>query len=54
MIEICVVLHNYVIEENDDVLNDRRDDSDVSDVDEALSEGDELNNPVPHLWPNDH
>ena len=39
---------------NDDVLNDWRDDSDISDVDEACSEDDELNNPVPQLWPNDH
>ena len=44
IIEACVVLHNYLIEENDDVLDDWRDTSDVSDVNEALSEGEELNN----------
>ena len=51
MIEAYVVLHNYLIEENNDVLDDRRDDSDISDVDEASHE---LNNLVPQLWLNDH
>ena len=44
---MLVVLHNYLIEEHDDVLEDWRDDSDISDVGDALSDDDELNNVVP-------
>ena len=51
IIEACVVLHNYLIEENDNVLDDWRDDFDISDVDDTLSDNDELNNPVLQLWP---
>ena len=47
VIEAWVVLHNYLIEQYDDVLDDWRDDSDIFDVDEAHSEDDELNNPDP-------
>ena len=54
IIEALVVLHNYFIEEHDYMLEDCRDDSDISDVDDALSDDDELNNAVPHLCLNDH
>ena len=54
MIEACEVLHNYLIEENNDVQDNWRDDSDISGVNEALSEDYGLNNPFPQLWPNDH
>ena len=54
IIEACEVLHNHLIEQNDDVLDDWRDDSDISDVNEVLHEDDELNNVVPQQWPNDH
>ena len=54
IIEALVVLHNYFIEEHDYMLEDWRDDSDISDVDDALSDDDELNNAVPHLCLNDH
>ena len=54
MIEACVELHNYLIEENDDLLDDWRYNSDISDVNEALSEDDKVKNLVPQLWPNDH
>ena len=47
IIEASVVLHNYLIEEHNAVLDDWRDDSDISDVDDALSDDDELNNLVP-------
>ena len=47
IIEVSVVLHNYLIEEHDDVHEDWRDDSDISDVDDALSNDDELSNVVP-------
>ena len=53
-IEASIVLHNYLIEEHDNVLEDWRDDSDISDVDDALSDDDELNNVVKRLCPNDH
>ena len=45
IIEASVVLHNYLIKEHDDVLDDWRDASNVSEVDDAISEDDELNNP---------
>ena len=54
IIEVSVVLYNYLIEEHDDVAEDWRDDSDISDVDDALSDDDELNNAVPWLCLNDH
>ena len=47
IIEASVVLHNYLIEEHDDMHDDWRYDSDISDVDDALCEDDELNNLVP-------
>ena len=47
IIEVSVVLHNYLIEEHDDVHEDWRDDSDISDVDDALSNDDELSNVDP-------
>ena len=47
IIEASVVLHNYLIEEHDDMLDDWRDDSDISEVDDELSEGDQLRNLVP-------
>ena len=52
MIEACVVLHNYLIE--DKVLDDWSDNSDISDVDEAPSQDDELNSLVPQLQLYDH
>ena len=46
MTEASVVLHNYLIEEHDDVLEDWRDDSDISDVDDGRSDDNKLNNAV--------
>ena len=54
IIEESVVLYNYLIEEHDNVPEDWRDDSDISDVDKALSDDDELDNVVSQLCPNDH
>ena len=54
IIEASVVLHNYLIEEHDGVLEDWRDDSDISDGDDALSDDDELNNVASQLCLNDH
>ena len=46
-VEASVVSHNYLIEEHDNVLVNWRDDSDISGVDDALSEDDKFNNLVP-------
>ena len=54
VIEASVVLHNYLIEEHDNVPEDWRDDSHISDVDDALSDDDELNNAIPCFCLNDH
>ena len=47
IIELSALLHNYLIEEHDDLLDNWRDDDDISDMDNALSEDIRLNNPVP-------
>ncbi|KAL7562435.1 hypothetical protein ACA910_020577 [Epithemia clementina (nom. ined.)] len=53
-IMVSVILHNFLNQRNDDVPEDWIDDDDASDVDDCLSDNDELNMPLDPNLPNKH
>ena len=52
VMDTCIILHNVLIEQNEDIPNDWMDDE-ASDVNDALSETDKLNQPIGEAEPND-
>ena len=52
VIDTCVILHNFLIEQNEGIPSDWMDDE-ASDIDDALSDMDELIQPIGKAEPND-
>ena len=52
VIDTCVILCNFLIEQNDGIPNDWMNDE-ASDIEDALSDMDELNQPIGEADPND-
>ena len=52
VIDACVILHNFLIEQNEEIPDDWMNDE-ASDIGDALSDMDELNMPLGAVEPND-
>ena len=51
-IDTCVILHNFLVEQEEEIPNEWMDDE-ASDVSDAISDTDELNQPLGEAEPND-
>ena len=52
VIDACVILHNFLIEQNEEILDEWMNDE-ASDVSDAMSDTDELNQPLGEAEAND-
>ena len=52
VIDTCVTLHNFLVEQNDGVSNDWMNDE-AADIDDTLRDMDKLNQPIGEAEPND-
>ena len=51
VVDACVILHNFLIEQNEEILDEWMNDE-ASDVSDAMSDMDELNQPLGAAEPN--